>query len=71
MAKIDEIKEYIGFLKAIFITMIIIDTSLVAYLYKKTFFEDIYVLVTIIFVTIIVLMLFKKILKEIKSLGEL
>jgi len=30
MAKLDETKEYIGFLKAIFITMIVVNTSLIA-----------------------------------------
>ena len=35
MAKIDEVKEFIGFLKAVFITTIVIMSSLVAYLYKQ------------------------------------
>jgi hypothetical protein len=35
MAKIDEIKEFIGFLKAIFITLIVINTSLIAWVFKN------------------------------------
>ena len=34
MAKIDKEKEYIGFLKAIFLTFIAIDTSLIALLFN-------------------------------------
>ncbi len=51
MAKIDEIKEFIGFLKALFITTIVIMSSLVDIL--------------------VILLLFGKILKEIKSLRDL
>ena len=39
MAKIDKIKEFIGFLKAVFITAIVIMSSLIAYLYNKTIEE--------------------------------
>jgi hypothetical protein len=35
MAKIDKIKEFIGFLKAIFVTLIVIDTSLIAWIFKN------------------------------------
>jgi len=35
MAKIDETKEFIGFLKVIFVTLIAIDTSLIAYILKN------------------------------------
>ncbi|MDQ7068924.1 MAG: hypothetical protein Q9M40_13695 [Sulfurimonas sp.] len=34
MAKIDEIKESIGYLKVVFSIMIAVDVSLVAWLYK-------------------------------------
>jgi hypothetical protein len=30
MAKLDEVKEFIGFLKAIFVTLVVVDTSLIA-----------------------------------------
>ena len=35
MAKIDEVKEYIGFLKVVFVTLIAIDTSLIAWIFKN------------------------------------
>ncbi len=34
MAKLDEVKEFIGFLKVIFVTLIAIDTSLIAWIFK-------------------------------------
>jgi hypothetical protein len=75
MAKIDEIKEFIGFLKAIFVTMIVIDTSLIAWVFKN--FEDeftwkLYIVVGLIsFISFVTAMLFTKILKEIKKLKDL
>ncbi len=74
MAKIDEIKEFIGFLKAIFITAIIIDTSLIAWVFKNFAEEESFKLyivnVLIIFSSIIIALLFVKILKEIKRLKD-
>ncbi|MCK9491258.1 MAG: hypothetical protein M0Q24_04150 [Sulfurimonas sp.] len=75
MAKIDEIKELIGFLKAIFITLIVIDTSLIAWIFKN-YFNEIYwklyiVLFLIIIISFSIAKLFTKILKEIKSLKEI
>ena len=35
MAKLDKVKEFIGFLKAVFITAIVVSSSLIAYLFKK------------------------------------
>ena len=35
MAKIDEVKEYIGFLKVVFVTLVAIDTSLIAWIFKN------------------------------------
>jgi len=71
MAKIDKIKEFIGFLKAVFITAIIIMSSLIAYLYNKTIDDNYLVLFAIITDLIIVVLLFKKIIKEINLLEEL
>jgi hypothetical protein len=71
MAKIDKIKEFIGFLKAVFITSIIIMSSLVAYLYNKTIEDNYLVLFAIVIVLIIIILLFKKIIKEINLLEEL
>ncbi len=75
MPKIDEVKEFIGFMKAIFILMIVIDTSLIAWIFKN--FEDesmsrLYVVVGIIFaISVVIGLLFTKILKEIKRLKDL
>ena len=71
MAKIDEIKELIGFLKAIFITSIIIMSSLIAYLYKKPIENNYLVLIALIIDIIFMIALLKKILKEISSLKDL
>ena len=75
MPKIDEVKEFIGFMKAIFIMLIVIDTSLIAWVFKN--FENesmvrLYIVVFIILViSIVVALLFSKILKEIKYLKDL
>ena len=75
MAKLDEIKEYIGFLKTIFITLVIIDTSLIAWIFKNYDFVAIWklyiVFVLIIILCIIVYGLFLEILKKIKSLKDI
>ena len=71
MAKIDETKEFIGFLKAVFITAIVIMSSLVAYLYKEEIENNVTVLIALIFDIIVIIGLYKRILKEIKSLKDL
>ena len=75
MAKLDEIKEYIGFLKTIFITLVIIDTSLIAWIFKNYDFVATWklyiVFVLIIILCIIVYGLFLEILKKIKSLKDI
>ncbi len=75
MPKIDEVKEFIGFLKAIFITLIILDTSLIAWVFKNFENENMGRLYTVAFLIVILSfsigMLFGKILKEIKRLKDL
>jgi len=71
MAKIDKIKEFIGLLKAVFITSIIIMSSLIAYLYNKTIEDNYLVLFAIVIDLVIIVLLFKKIIKEINLLEEL
>lgn len=75
MAKIDEIKEFIGFLKAIFITLIVIDTSLIAWVFKNFESEVIWklyvVLLLVLFISLATSLIFKKILKEIKRLKDI
>ena len=75
MAKLDEVKEYIGFLKAIFITLFIVNTSLIAWIFKN--YDSVanlklyVVLGLVIFLCIIIYTLFLKILKKIKSLKDI
>ena len=75
MAKLDEIKEYIGFLKAIFITLFVVNTSLIAWIFRN--YDSVanlklyVVLGLVIFLCIIIYTLFLKILKKIKSLKDI
>ena len=75
MPKIDEVKEFIGFLKAIFVLLIVIDTSLIAWVFKNFGNEDVirlYIVVfVILFISIAIGILFNKILLEIKKLKDL
>ena len=71
MAKIDEVKEFIGFLKAVFITTIVIMSSLVAYLYKQPLEENYLALTALVIDIIVLLALLKTILKHIKMLKDL
>ena len=74
MAKIDEIKETIGFYKAIFITLLVIDSSLIAWIFKnyninKT--KMYIVLFVIVCLSIFLGFLFIKILEKIKQLRDM
>jgi len=75
MAKIDEIKEYIGFLKIVFVTLIAIDTSLIAWIFKNHIIGDLFsvytVFIIIVLITFVILFLFIYILKNIKKLKDL
>jgi hypothetical protein len=75
MSKIDEVKEFIGFLKAIFVTLIVIDTSLIAWVFKNDDIErsfKLYIVVFIVFmISLLIGWMFSKILKEIKRLKDL
>jgi len=75
MAKIDKIKEFIGFLKAIFVTLIVIDTSLIAWIFKNFQNELTWklniVVGLILLLSLIIVILFVKILEEIKRLEDL
>ncbi len=75
ISKLDEVKELIGFLKAIFITLIIINTSLIAWIFKNYNSETgfrLYIVTTVIAtITLMISILFSKILKEIKRLENL
>ena len=75
MPKIDEVKEFIGFLKTIFVLLVVMDTSLIAWIFKN--FENehlirLYIVVFIILlISIAIGILFNKILQEIKKLKDL
>jgi len=75
MPKIDEVKEFIGFLKAIFIVLIVINTSLIAWVFKNFESEStgrLYIVVLLVFLLALTIgRLFSKILHEIKRLKDL
>jgi len=75
MAKIDEIKELIGFLKVLFAAFVAIDVSLIAWLYKNyeangAIFNITMLLLVVLFSAGIVLTV-KAILKNISTLKDL
>ncbi|MEA1892437.1 MAG: hypothetical protein U9N33_06960 [Campylobacterota bacterium] len=73
MAKLDRAKEYIGFLKAIFVIIIAIDSSLISWLFKNSSlnFNSTLVIIGISISSIVILVLFKYILKKIEELEEI
>ena len=73
MAKLDEVKEFIGFLKAVFLALVAIDSSLVAWLFSHTIIsiKSIIVLFLVLIITINIVILFKSILNKIKMLKDL
>jgi len=72
MARLDRAKEYIGFLKAIFIMIVAIDSSLISWLFKNSDlnFYSILVIIGISISSVVILVLFKYILKQIEELEE-
>jgi len=71
VAKIDKTKEFIGFLKSIFLTLIALDASLIAFLYNNGIEKNILVFMLVIVISISIIVLFFKILKEISKLEEM
>ncbi len=73
MSKLDKVKESIGIFKALFIVLIVIDSSLIAWLFNHPSLtaRSSVVIFAIIFVTLIDLIIFKSILKKINSLEDL
>ena len=73
MAKLDRAKEYIGFLKTIFVMIVAIDSSLIAWLFKNSDlnFHSTLVIIGIGISSIVILVLFKYILKKIVELEEM
>jgi len=75
MAKIDKVKEFIGWLKVLFALFFGIDISLIAYLFlhfeQNSIFKDILVVISLLISLVITMYLNFKILKEIDKLEEL
>jgi hypothetical protein len=75
MAQMDEVKELIAFLKAVFITSIVINTSLVAWIFKN--YDSVAEMKLYLVASITVILgigicyLLVKILKEIRKLRDL
>ena len=75
MATIDEVKEFIGFLKLLFVTFVAMDVSIVAWLVKNyasnALALNLGALALIVIFSISMIMTAKTILKKIKYLKEL
>ena len=69
MAKIDRVKEFIGLLKAMLITLIVVDTSLIAWLFNNPSLtiRSTIVIVAVTIVSLSIIVLFKFILKKLSS----
>ena len=73
MAKLDRAKEYIGFLKAVFVLLVAIDSSLISWLFKNTGLttQSILVIIGISVSSLTIVLLVKYILKKIVELEEI
>ncbi len=75
MAKIDRIKEEIGWLKAIFGMLFATDVSMIAYLFTKiddlSKLQIVIVLVALFLVTITIIIVNKKAIRKIEEIEEL
>ncbi len=75
MAKIDKVKEFIGWLKVLFALFFGIDVSLIAFLFlhfdENSVFRDILVVISLLLSLFITIFINVKILKEIDRLEEL
>jgi Na+-transporting NADH:ubiquinone oxidoreductase subunit NqrD len=75
MAKIDKVKEDIGFVKILFVTVVTMDVSLFAWLFKNytsnSIFINIITLILIVLFSIVLLRISKSIKIKINNLEEL
>ena len=75
MAKIDKIKEQIGWLKVLFGLLFATDISLIAYLFNKiemlSFLKIILVLIGLVLVTIVIRIINKKAMNKIDELEDI
>jgi glucan phosphoethanolaminetransferase (alkaline phosphatase superfamily) len=75
MAKIDEVKEFIGYLKVLIGIAIAVAISLIVWIFNHydslSLLDKIISFVAFLFDLILVVLLNRKIIKQIKSLGDL
>jgi len=75
MAKLDEIKEFIGYLKVLIGIAIAVALSLIAWIFNHyetlSFVDKIISTAVFIFDLLFIILLNKKIIKPIKSLGDI
>ena len=58
-------------MKAVFITGIVIMSSLIAFLYKQPIADNLIVLIALVVDLVVIVLLFRKIIKEINALEEI
>lgn len=75
MAKIDEIKEFIGYLKVLIGIAIAVALSLIAWIFNHyetlSLLDKIITVIVFMMDLLFILLLNKKIIKQIKSLGDI
>lgn len=75
MAKIDEIKEFIGYLKVLIGIAIAVALSLIAWIFNHyealSLLDKIVTVIVFMMDLLFILLLNKKIIKQIKSLGDI
>ena len=75
MAQIDEVKEWIGFLKVVFVTLVAIDSSLIAWFFKNhadiSGFEEYALLFAIVVVSILIYLIVISVRRNVKRLRKL
>lgn len=75
MAKLDEIKEFIGYLKVLIGIAIAVALSLIAWIFNHyetlSLLDKVITVIVFMIDLLFILLLNKKIIKQIKSLGEI
>jgi hypothetical protein len=69
--KIDEVKEFIGFLHSIFVTVVAINTSLIAFLYKNDIDKHLDIFINVLILSVFLMLITVRILSDIKKLKDL
>ena len=71
MAKIDRLKELIGYLKVVLSILVAIDVSIIAWIYQHTKANLILPFVVVVLITFAIIVINKKILSKIDELEDL